>query len=321
MKNPRAFSRMQGLSLIELMIAVVLGSLVVVAVGNVYVSSTRSFRTQEGMARMQEGARFAFETIGFDLRQAGFGCRSVSAAPVDATWWYKNLFTRPMQGYENGAGSPTAALDVDNTDSIRILRADKNRETTITAPGTTNAAHGMSANGLVVISDAYADATVYVATAAAGTGYTLGAATPCTAAAVPDTAEFHLLPLAAHIYYIRNNPSGEPSLYRQTLQSGDGDGDGEPDVTAEELVEGVEDMQILYGEDTSQATVATCPDDGCSADAYVAADAVVNWNRVVSERITLTMRTADNLSTDTSGADRRIRRTFTTTIAMRNRLL
>ncbi len=313
MKNPRAFSRMQGLSLIELMIAVVLGSLVVVAVGNVYVSSTRSFRTQEGMARMQEGARFAFETIGYDLRQTGFGCRSVNPAAPDATW-YKNLFTRPMEGYENGAGSPTAALDVDGTDAIRILRADKNRETTITAPGTTNAAHGMSANGLVVISDAYADASVYVATAAAGTGYTLGAATPCTAAAVPDAVGFHMLPLAAHIYYIRNNPSGEPSLYRQTLQ-----GDGTP--TAEELVEGVEDMQILYGEDTSQATVATCPDDGCSADAYVAADAVVNWNRVVSERITLTMRTADNLSTDTSGADRRIRRTFTTTIAMRNRLL
>ena len=312
MKNSRAFRRMQGLSLIELMIAIVLGSLVMVAVGNVYLSTTRSFRTQEGMARIQEGARFAFETIGFDLRQTGFGCRSVSAA-VDATW-YKNLFSRPLQGYKDGAGSPTAALDVDNTDAITILRADKNRETTIAAAGTTNAAHGMSANGLVVISDAYADATVYVATAAAGTGYTLGAATPCTATAVPGAVGFHMLPLAAHIYYIRNNPSGEPSLYRQTLQSNG-------TVAAEELVEGVEDMQILYGEDTTQATVATCPDDGCSVDAYVEADAVANWNRVVSVRITLTMRTADNLSTDTGGADNRIRRTFTTTIAMRNRLL
>jgi type IV pilus assembly protein PilW len=314
MKNSRAFRRMRGLSLIELMIAIVLGGLVVVAVGNVYLSTTRSFRTQEGMARMQEGARFAFETIGYDLRQTGFGCRSVSAAPVDATW-YKNLFTEPLRGYRDGAGSPTAALDVDGTDAIRILRADKNRETTITAPGTTNAAHGMNANGLVVISDAYADATVYVvATAPTITTYTLGAATPCTAAAVPDTAGFHLLPLAAHIYYIRNNPSGEPSLYRQTLQSNG-------TVAAEELVEGVEDMQILYGEDTTQATVATCPDDGCSVDAYVEADGVTDWNRVVSVRITLTMRTADNLSTDTGGADSRIRRTYTTTIAMRNRLL
>lgn len=311
MKTPSAFRRIQGLSLIELMIAIVLGSLVVVAVGNVYLSSTRSFRTQEGMARMQEGARFAFETIGFDLRQAGFGCRSVSAAPVDATW-YKNLFTQPVRGYKDGTGSPTAAIDVDNTDAIMILRADKDLETTITAPGTTNAAHGMLASGLFVVSDAYADATVYVATAAAGTGYTLGAATPCTGTTVPDSAGFHVLPLAAHIYYIRNNPAGEPSLYRQTLLNNG-------TVEAQELAEGVEDMQILYGEDTSQLTVAQCPDDVCSVDAYVEADAVANWNRVVSARITLTLRTADNLSTE-AGADSRIRRTFTTTIAMRNRL-
>ena len=315
MKSHIDTRRMQGLSLIELMIAIVLGSLVVAAVGNVYLSSTRSFRTQEGMARMQEGARFAFETIGFDLRQAGFGCASVNAGAVDETvgGWYKNLFTRPLRGYKDGSGSPYAAVDVDNTDAIWILRADKDNETVITAPGTTNAAHGMSANGLFVISDAYADATVYVATAAAGTGYTLGAATNCTAAPVPGTVGFHLLPLAAHFYYIRNNPAGEPSMYRQTLL-----GDGT--LEAQELVEGVEDMQIVYGEDTTQVSLPECPDDGCSANTYVDADAVTNWNRVVSVRITLTMRTADNLSTDTGGADSRIRRTFTTTIAMRNRL-
>lgn len=304
---------MHGLSLIELMISIVLGSLVVAAVGNVYLSSTRSFRTQEGMARLQEGARFAFETIGFDLRQAGFGCRSQSTAPVDATW-YKNLFTQPVRGYRDGTGSPTAAIDVDNTDAILILRADKTSEAIIVAPGTTVAAHGVNANGLVVITDAYADATLYEVASASGVTYTLGTATtPCTTTVVPDTAGFHLLPIAAHLYYIRNNPAGESSLYRQNLQN-----DGT--VAAEELVEGVEDMRILYGEDTSQATVSECPDDGCSVDAYVEADAVANWNRVVSVRITLNMRTADNLSTETGGADNRIRRTFTTTIAMRNRL-
>lgn len=315
MKNHHVPRRMHGLSLIELMIALVLGSLVVIAVGNVYLGSTQSFRTQEGMARLQEGARYAFETIGFDLRQAGFGCATVNAGAVDETagGWYKNLFTGPLRGYKDGTGSPYAAVDVDNTDALWVLRADKDTETVITAPGTTNVAHGMSANGLVVVTDAYANASVYVATAAAGTGYTLGAATNCTAAPVPDAAGFRLLPLAAHFYYIRNNPAGEPSLYRQTLLSNG-------TVEAQELVEGVEDMQIVYGEDTTQAAVPECPDDGCSANIYVDADNVTNWNRVVSARITLTMRTADNLSTDTGGADRRIRRAFTTTIALRNRL-
>lgn len=261
---------------------------------------------------MQEGARFAFETIGFDLRQIGFGCAAVNPALPSATW-HENLFTRPVQGYKDGSGSPAAAVDVNNTDAIAVLRADQSREVTINAPGTTSANHGMAANGKVVITEAYADATVYTLTAAAGAGYTLGAATNCLAAAVPDTAGFRMLPLAANVYYIGNNPAGEPSLYRQALQSNGV-------VVSEELVEGVEDMVILYGEDTSQVASVECPDDGCSVDAYFDADAVTNWNRVVSARITLTMRTADNLSTTLGGADRRIRRTFTTTIALRNRL-
>jgi type IV pilus assembly protein PilW len=124
--------------------------------------------------------------------------------------------------------------------------------------------------------------------------------------------------MSGHIYYIANNDNTEPSLYRESLVTQAGNATS----AAEELVEGVEDMQILYGEDTSQVSLATCPDDGCSVDTYVAANAVTNWNRVVSVRVTLTMRTPeDNLATEVDAAgDRRIRKTFTMTIAVRNRL-
>ncbi len=45
---------------------------------------------------------------------------------------------------------------------------------------------------------------------------------------------------------------------------------------------------------------------------------VTNWNRVVSVRVVLSMRTPE---TGVSvGGDGRIRRSFTTTIAVRNRL-
>jgi len=307
------FQRQQGFSLVELMVSLVLGGLIIAAVGTVYLGSRQSFRTQDAMARMQEGARYAFEALSVDLRQVGFGCATVNAGAVDETagGWYKNLFTGPLRGYKDGSGSPYAAVDVDDTDAIWILRADKANETVITAPGTTNAAHGTSANGLLVVSDVYSDASVYVASAASGTSYTLGAGTMCTTGLVPDSTGFHVLPLSAHFYYIRNNPAGEPSLYRETLLA-----DGT--TQAQELVEGVEDMRILYGEDTTQLTLPECPDDGCSADVYVDADGVTNWNRVVAVRLTLDMRSPEtNVGT---GGDGRLHKSFTTTTSVRNRL-
>ena len=307
-------SRHRGFSLVELMIALVLGGLIIAAVGTVYMGSRQSFRSQEALARMQEGVRFAFETMSYDMRQVGFGCESVNAGPVNATW-YNNLFIRPLLGYESGVGLPAAVVGaVANTDAVMILRADKSRESRMTSATTTAAAHGISVNGLAVVTETYSDATIYTATAAAGTAITLnaGSAISCKGAPIVASANFRLMPLSGHIYYIRNNGAGEPSLYRETLGA---DGTTE----AQELVEGVEDMQITYGVDTTVASVAECPDDGCSADAYVAADtAGIDWNRVVSMRIVFNMR-----STETNvgeGGDGRIRKVFTTTIAARNRL-
>jgi type IV pilus assembly protein PilW len=94
-----------------------------------------------------------------------------------------------------------------------------------------------------------------------------------------------------------------------------------------ELLEGVENMSIKYGVDTS-GTPDYIP------DAYVAAGAVVNWNRVVSVRVELLIRSLednvvpevqkyhfDGVSNVTPNpVDRRLRQVFTTTIGIRSRL-
>ena len=93
-----------------------------------------------------------------------------------------------------------------------------------------------------------------------------------------------------------------------------------------ELVEGVEDMQITYGEDT---------DGDRTADAYRDADSVFDWSAVVSARIHLLVRSKDNNLSDApmdyvfNGAtvagsslptsDRYLRREFTATVTVRNR--
>jgi type IV pilus assembly protein PilW len=129
------------------------------------------------------------------------------------------------------------------------------------------------------------------------------------------------------VYYIgkRDNVAANPpTLFRRTLSSSGIAG------TAEELVEGVEDMQILYGENTND-------DNNSAADRFVPADQVSTWDNVVSVRITLLVQSLeDNLVASPqaytfngviyngatgNGAnppDKKLRRVFTTTINLRN---
>ncbi len=64
-----------GLSLIEIMIALAIGSLLLIGLIQVFAASRTSSQLAEGMARSQENARFAMEFLQRDLRMAGhFGC-------------------------------------------------------------------------------------------------------------------------------------------------------------------------------------------------------------------------------------------------------
>lgn len=63
--------RSHGLSLIELMVALVLGLLVVGAAFSIFQSNQLTYRSNEGLNRMQENARVAFELISQDIRSAG----------------------------------------------------------------------------------------------------------------------------------------------------------------------------------------------------------------------------------------------------------
>jgi len=60
-----------GFSLVELMIAITLGLLVLLAVGSIYVGSRQTYRVQEDNARIQEAGRYALEVLGRSIRQAG----------------------------------------------------------------------------------------------------------------------------------------------------------------------------------------------------------------------------------------------------------
>lgn len=67
----RTFSnRLQGFTLIELMVAMVLGLLVAAGIVTVFASTSSSNKAQTQMARLQEEGRFAMTRMGTDLRMA-----------------------------------------------------------------------------------------------------------------------------------------------------------------------------------------------------------------------------------------------------------
>lgn len=122
------------------------------------------------------------------------------------------------------------------------------------------------------------------------------------------------------IYSIQAGAGGQPALFRKVDAV-------PPPPPVVEMVEGIENMQILYGEDTDS------PTDG-TPNYYVPANQVVDMSRVISIRVSLLVRSIDdNLTTApraynyplpssaaTTPGDKRLRRIFTSTIALRNRL-
>lgn len=137
-------------------------------------------------------------------------------------------------------------------------------------------------------------------------------------------------------FYIGVNNSGTRSLYQMQLNVTNS---GVASMVPNELIEGVQDMQIVYGEDMDAPGT---PGYGVVDPPYKDATDVVNWSNVLSVRINLLMNSLeDNLTTalqtanfpaDTGDAnkggnvytpastDRRLRQSFSTTINIRNRL-
>jgi type IV pilus assembly protein PilW len=127
--------------------------------------------------------------------------------------------------------------------------------------------------------------------------------------------------LSSHTYYVANNPAGEQALYRETLGSASGNAAG----VAEEVAEGIQNMQLSYGIDTSAIADQ-------AVDGYVTAADVTDWSRVLSVRVALLMVTkrGDRITTapqaytfngaTTTPTGYRLRKAFTTVIAIRDRL-
>jgi len=350
--------RQRGLTLVELMVSVTLGLLITLTIGYLYTSSRKTYRMNDNVARMQENGRYAMEMISRDIRMAGYwGCAGMTiASPINTlnnTTQYAYNFGKPVEGHEaTGTGTWVPAKDasitnvVSGTDILTVRSVFGDGVTVISHPGgnppgsadlKVNAGSGLAQGDIVLVSDC-SNAAVFqitnINTSGGSSGgfdnvvHNTGAGTPgnYTKNLGKEYVGGEIQRIATFTYYIRLNPAGRPALYRLYRRT-----TGE--LTSEELVENVENMQVTYGVDT---------DGDRDVDEFRTADNVANlannWNAVRSVRVRLLLVSPDNNLVsprqtyrymDTNGdgipdpvtaTDNHLRYVFTGTVSMRNRL-
>jgi len=161
---------------------------------------------------------------------------------------------------------------------------------------------------------------------------TLGVTGGLNASNVYPQASTEVFPLQTVVYYVRSSSSGTgTSLYRRTFDGDQTVVPGSVDAGVEqELIEGVENLQVRFGLDT------TTEPDGVIDGSYVAANAVGDWSRVLAVRMSLlthgpaaaeadvtlpaTGKVGDVTVTYPTSGTRFDRRVFSTTVAVRNKI-
>ncbi len=364
-------TRNHGFSMVELMVAMVIGLMILAAVSTVLVNSKKNYTTQDSLARLQENARFTMQILTRDLRMAGyFGCADdISSVnnQLNPTAANFSVFDtdNPIEGSESGAAwSPSNTslgfTPLAGTDAIamRFLAGDSiavTREMPRPSAAVQVDKDSGLANGEIIMIADCSSADIFQITNLNTSNNTFdlvahnwGEGTPGNAG--NDTSDpgaklskaygtdAQIMRFNSVAYYIRPNANGQPALYRRTLITNATAGSSTP--TDQELVEGIEDLEILYGVDSAG-------NDGVP-DIYKTAAAVAgDWNKVVAVRFGIVARAlanADNQQgnekqygtdrytagldvdgvpstvefTPSSETDRYQRRVFRTTVVMRN---
>jgi type IV pilus assembly protein PilW len=325
--------KQSGISLVEVMIAMVLGIFLLGSVVQFFVSSRQSNRVHEATSRMQETGRMALEIMARDIRMADFwGCASDITNVVNnlnsAGAGYIDFQTGGLAGIEGGAGVP---------DTL-ILRGGFGTGLNIEPP------YGPQASANLKVSagnDLQQGDIIMVADCTSGDIFQISNANPGNSGTVVHNTGSATTPgnynasnpgcPGANAHCLSKVYGADASIYsvqQITYTVGTGS-EGEPALfrNGAEFLDGVEDLQILYGEDTDAPGSAG---EGI-ANYFVPANQVTDMENVIGVRIAVVARSShDNLVTGNaqsyavlgdavSAQDRRIRRVYESTVNIRNR--
>ena len=320
-------SRQTGFSLVEIMVAMVLSLILLGGVLQIFASTRTSYRVHDSVSQMQETGRFSMEMMTRDIRMADFwGCadgigKVTNGLDPGGGAGYIDFTLGGLGGIEGAAGVP---------DSL-VLRGGYGTGINVESPfgpqSSANikvaAGNGFAVGDILLVSDCtVADIFQLTSGQLDGNGtlvHNTGATvTPGNLSPVTCTgANAHCLSKVYDqnavvfrpqqiTYSVGVGVSGEFALLRN----------------GQEMIDGVEDLQILYGEDT---------DGSGAANRYVNATQVTDMEAVVSVRIALVTRSVQInvatagqnysvMGTNKASADTRLRQVYTATVGVRNRL-
>lgn len=333
--RPAPADAVRGLTLVELMISMMLGLLVVGSASAIFISNRQTYRATEGLGRVQENGRMAFELMSRDLREAGGNpcgnaerkepMKLVNVLSPTSNWWAN--WTNGIVGYE-AAMVPAPANRIAGTDAVALMSGDTSSGVTVVSHNPTSArfevnttGHGLNDGDIAIICD-WRQASMFQITGAqpgintnivhnpAG-GFTpgncskgLGYSNPpkCTTNGTPYQygANSMVVRLHAVRWFVGSTPGGGRSLFRSTLVNQG----GALVARDQQIAEGVNNMQLQY-----------LLEGGVG---YVDATAVPpnRWRNVTAVRVNLDMLSADRAGVGGAQLARRIAHTVT----LRNRM-
>lgn len=317
-----------GLSMVELLVAMVIQIILLAGMVYVYGSSKKMFTVNEQMARVQENGRHATDALLYDIRMSGYaGCRSVKEIAPNIIAKSPPTFITLTDGlivYEDGSGwtNPTSLTRVAGSDVI-TLQSTRGDGISLTGNMTADNANiqissnpdGLVANDLILISDC-SSADLFRATSVSnGSTITIAHANSTNTTNRLSKAyqsDAQILSFDAHTYFVAVDAAGEPGLYQYSLNSN----------SATVLTPGIENIQLLLAEDSGGDQ---------QPDLYVDATGVTDWEAVIGIRVGLLLRSETGVATEArsfsfNGAeanttdDLRVRKAFWSYAALRNRI-
>ncbi len=264
----------RGLTLIEMMTALVIGSVLLAGLTQVFVASRQGYKLSESLGYLQESGRLALYAISDDLRRAGYWGGNAdytsfsggtvalvtptaalfNTCPTGATTWAMMLQQRAF-GLDDTAGSyaciPSSGAGKYLRGDVVVARfADTQQQTAANMAASPNA---------LFMRTSLLEGRVFVGSAESNVLNQVSA----------SNGPFAAYAVMGRGYYVGTDGStcesvSVPSLYRIALNSS-----GAP--TVQNIIAGVEDLQIQWGLDSDG--------DGIPNQYLDASDlATANWN-------------------------------------------
>lgn len=319
------------------MVAMVISLILLGGVIQIYLGSRQSYRVQDSQARLQENGRFAMYFLNKDIRMAGYmGCNRLSsitpnviANPPVPTFSSDTVLLGGDPGtWPSSYGVTQPSNWVSGTSTIMVRYASPASVSLVGNMSTVNANIQLSANpsgyqaGDVLFITDCSSADVFRATNVSQSSGTVTIAHSNSQNAANFLSKAYqtdaqVMSFDYALYYIGTTATpGVNALYRQDMKQ------------TQELADGVQDMRLLFGLDTTGDGAANIYDTATTIDALGSA----GWPSVVSVRVNLLLATPqDNLNTTrqqyifngttVTAPDRRLYAPFGDTVTVRNRTM